>query len=174
MRPCRRCPRPPNARPRPRSCSGRRRKTCRAPPIFSPEASSWPCIAEGRARKLFSPHPATARESRQGFAWSGWTGKVYHARADAKETRIQLNVPKAEAGTVRVYIIDPDNFEGGRKEKVVVAGQTFGPFDNFQTGRWIECPLSAEQTASGKVEISAMNARSGANAVLSLIEWVGK
>ncbi len=155
--------------------------------LFWPEKENLPSAADLQSRgvklavhcgrpgkEVVFAAPGYSAESRQGFAWSGWSGMVYHARANAKETRIQLNVPKAEAGTVRVYIIDPDNFEGGRKEKVVVAGQTFGPFDNFQTGRWIECPLSAEQTASGKVEISAMNARSGANAVLSLIEWVGK
>jgi hypothetical protein len=116
--------------------------------------------------------PGYSAESRQGDAWDGWKGEVYHARADPLEARVQLNVPKAAAGTVRVYIIDPDNFGGGRKEKVVVADQTFGPFDNFQTGRWIECPVSADKNASGKVDISAINARSGANAVLSLIEWV--
>ena len=76
------------------------------------------------------------------------------------------------AGTVRVYIIDPNGFGGGRKQTVLVAGQTFGPCENFQTGRWIECPVSAEQNSSGKVNISAMNDRSGANAVISLIEWI--
>lgn len=118
--------------------------------------------------------PGYSAESCQGEAWSGWTGEVYYARSDAHEAHIRLNVPKSVAGTVRVYIIDPDDYEGGRKETVVVAGQTFGPFDNFQSGRWIECPLSAETNVSGKIDISAINSRPDANAVLSRIEWLEK
>jgi hypothetical protein len=118
--------------------------------------------------------PGYNAESRQGFAWTDWPGDVYHARADEHEARLQLNVPKAAAGTVRVYIIDPDNFGGGRKEKLVVAGQTLGSFENFQAGRWIECPISAEQSANGKVDVSALNVNPEANAVISLVEWVEK
>jgi hypothetical protein len=118
--------------------------------------------------------PGYSAESRQGFSWNGWSGDVFHARADNHEVRVQLTVPKGAAGTVRVYIIDPDNFGGGRKQSVVIAGQTFGPFDNFQAGRWIKCPISAEKNPSGKVDISAINENPGANAVLSLIEWVEK
>jgi hypothetical protein len=118
--------------------------------------------------------PGYSAESVQGAAWTGWGGDVFYARSDTHEAHMQLSVPQGVAGTVRVYIIDPDNFEGGRKETVVVAGQTFGPFDHFQTGRWIECPISAEKNVSGKVDVSAINARTGANAVLSQIEWVEK
>jgi hypothetical protein len=155
--------------------------------LFWPEKENRPSPAELQSRgvklyiacgrpvqEVIFAAPGYSAESRKGEAWSGWPGAVYHARADADEARVQLNVPKGAAGTVRVYIIDPDNFGGGRKEKVVIAGQTFGPFDNFQAGRWIECAVSAENTASGQVDISAINARSGANAVLSLIEWVEK
>jgi hypothetical protein len=155
--------------------------------LFWPEKENLPGAADLQSRgvklamrcgrpgqEVVFAAPGYSAESRQGNAWSGWNGEVYHARADAHEARVQLNVPKAAAGTVRVYIIDPDNFGGGRKEKVVVAGQTFGPFDNFQAGCWIECPVSAEKNANGKVDISAINLRPDANAVLSLIEWVEK
>jgi hypothetical protein len=119
--------------------------------------------------------PGYSAESIQGAAYIDWPiGEVYYARTDAHEVHIQLNVPKAVAGTVRAYIIDPDNYNGGRKETVVIAGQTLGPFDNFQTGRWIECPVSAEKNVDDKIDISAINACSNTNAVLSKIEWVEK
>ena len=118
--------------------------------------------------------PGYGAVSVQGAAWNEWSGDIYFARSDGNEAHLQLTVPKGAAGTVRVYIIDPDNFMGGRKESVVIAGQTFGPFDNFQKGRWIECPVSADKTASGTIDVSAVNARKEANAVISQIEWVEK
>ena len=48
--------------------------------------------------------------------------RVYYARAGNEETAVELTVPKGAAGVVRVYVVDPDTFEGGRKQKVVVAG----------------------------------------------------
>ena len=44
----------------------------------------------------------------------------------AEQAEIELTVPKAATGLVRVYVIDPDNFEGGRKEKLSVAGDRLG------------------------------------------------
>jgi hypothetical protein len=87
---------------------------------------------------------------------------------------LELTVPKGAAGLVRVYLIDPDNFEGGRKQKVVVAGDDLGTLEQFQEGKWLEHAVSAAQTADGKVVIRAVNARKGANAVISIIEWVQK
>lgn len=110
----------------------------------------------------------------QGAEWSGWTGEVPYARADNHEVHVQLGVPKGIAGTVRVYIIDPDDYEGGRKETLTIAGQSFGPFENFHSGKWITCDVSAEKNVDGKIEIKADNAREAGNAVISKIEWVGK
>ena len=78
-----------------------------------------------------------------------------------------LNLPKGVSGTLRLYITDPDNFQGGRKETIVVGGETVGTFENFQKGRWIDVPVSSEKTADGKLSIQVINARSGSNAVLS-------
>ena len=47
---------------------------------------------------------------------------------------MELTVPKGAAGLVRVYVIDPDNFEGGRKEQVMVAGDDLGTLEKFQEG----------------------------------------
>jgi len=73
---------------------------------------------------------------------------------------------------VRLYIIDPDNFEGGRKENVFVAGDSLGLAEKFTAGRWLEHRVGADKTAEGKVLIRADNARRGANAVISIVEWV--
>jgi hypothetical protein len=118
--------------------------------------------------------PGYSAASIQGAAWNGWGGDVTYARSDNQEVHLQLTVPKGIAGTVRVYIVDPDNFHGGRKETVAIAGQSFGPFDSFQKGHWIECPISADKNATGKIDISATNGHPGANAVISKVEWVGK
>jgi hypothetical protein len=118
--------------------------------------------------------PGFGATSIQGAAWNGWGGDVFYARSDNREVQLQLTVPKGVAGTVRVYIVDPDNFNGGRKETVTIAGQTFGPFANFQKGQWIECPITADKNDDGKIDISATNANPDANAVISKVEWVGK
>ena len=59
-------------------------------------------------------------------------------------------MPKGAAGLVRVYVIDPDNFEAGRKQKVIVAGDDLGTIEKFQEGKWLEHPVSAGQTADGR------------------------
>ena len=113
-------------------------------------------------------------EAKNGYVWNGWTPPIYYARAGNEETAIELTVPKGATGVVRVYIIDPDTFEGGRKQKVVVAGDDLGTLGNFQEGKWLEHPVSADQTADGTVLVRAVNARKGSNAVISMIEWVQK
>jgi hypothetical protein len=112
--------------------------------------------------------------TQKGYAWSGWGLPVYHARAGDDEAAILLTVPKGAAGLVRVFVIDPDNFEGGRQEKLTVAGQEFGPITGFQEGKWIECRVGADKTADGKVPVRATNLRKGSNAVISIVEWIEK
>jgi len=110
--------------------------------------------------------------AKTGYTWDGWGAPIYHCRAAYDELRIELTVPKGAEGIVRLFMIDPDDFEGGRKQKVAVAGKPLGLVENFQSGRWLEQRLWASDTASGKVLTSATNARRGSNAVLSIIEWV--
>lgn len=112
--------------------------------------------------------------ARQGTAWSGWAPPVYHARADEHEVAIDLRVPQKSAGKVKLFIIDPDEFHGGRREQILVGGDDLGMMDKFVDGRWVEHALTAEQTASGVVPIRALNKRDDANAVISLVEWVEK
>jgi D-arabinan exo alpha-(1,3)/(1,5)-arabinofuranosidase (non-reducing end) len=152
---------------------------------FWPDKETIPSAAEFRERgvklqmlcgrpdkEVVFAEPGYSATARQGYAWSGWGFPVYHARADNDEVVIALNVPQGRQGKVRVYVIDPDNFEGGRKEKLSIAGEPLGLIEGFQEGRWLEKSLSSEQTASGQVLIRATNARRGSNAVISIVEWV--
>jgi D-arabinan exo alpha-(1,3)/(1,5)-arabinofuranosidase (non-reducing end) len=128
----------------------------------------------GRPQKeIIYAEPGFDARAESGYTWDGWNLPVYYCRADDKELRIQLTVPKGARGLLRLYVIDPDNFHGGRKETITVAGKSLGEFHDFQDGRWLECAMSPEQTADGKIVIRVRNARQGANAVLSIIEWVG-
>ncbi len=111
---------------------------------------------------------------KQGFRWDGFPPPVYHCLADEKELIFELTVPPQTEGTLRLFAIDADNFQGGRKEEIAVNEKSLGILENFQEGRWLECPLSAQETFSGKILIRARNLRKDANAVISIVEWVGK
>ena len=63
---------------------------------------------------------------------------------------------------------------GGRKETIIVGGNTVGTYDHFQNGQWVEVPVNTDMTAGGKLSVQIVNARDGANAVLSKIEWIEK
>ncbi len=108
---------------------------------------------------------------KHGFVWNGWGLPVYHARADKKKVELELSVPKNAAGLVRVYVIAPDDYDGGRKQTLGIAGEEI-PMEHFQDGKWIERRIGSDQTASGKVKIRASNSRKGGNAVISIVEWV--
>ena len=125
-------------------------------------------------KEVVFAEPGYAATATTGFAWNGWAPPVYHARAGNGETTLELTVPKGTTGTVRIFVIDPDSFEGGRKERLFVAGQDVGTVENFQDGKWLECPLNGRQTAEGKVQVRAVNLRKGSNAVISIVEWVGR
>jgi len=111
---------------------------------------------------------------KSGYAWQGWSPPVYHARADMSEVQMELTVPKGAKGMVRVYVIDPDHYQGGRKQVVSVARTSLGLIEGFQSGRWLEQPVSERDTVEGRISIRATNAREGSNAVISLVEWIEK
>jgi hypothetical protein len=104
--------------------------------------------------------------------WVIWDGDVFYCRMNRQKFEVDLNLPKGSKGTLRLYIIDPDNFQGGRKETIVVGGETVGTFENFQKGRWIDVAVGGEKTSDGKLSIQVINARKGSNAVLSNIVWL--
>ncbi len=107
---------------------------------------------------------------KKGYAYDGWSPPVYHCRASDEEVEIELTVPERATGMVRLFMMDPDSFQGGRKQTISVGKKSLGLIENFQEGRWLEHTLTEEETADGKVLIRAANARQGSNAVISVIE----
>jgi len=108
----------------------------------------------------------------KGYAFAGWSTEVNHCWADSNTLQLSLICPRGVSGTLKLYIIDGDNFNGGRYESISVAGKTVGEFKDFQSGRWIEVPISAADTASGKITVAAKNLKPTSNAVISLIRFV--
>lgn len=106
--------------------------------------------------------------------WVIWPDPYFYCRMAPRQFDADLNLPKGVTGVLRLYITDPDNFQGGRKETIVVGGDTVGTFANFQQGRWIDVPVGSQKTADGKLSIHIINARAGSNCVLSDIMWIEK
>jgi hypothetical protein len=127
----------------------------------------------GRPEKeVIYAEPGFAATPQSGYTFDGWPMPVYHCRADDKDLRIELAVPKGTAGLVRLYIIDPDTFQGGRRQTVSVAGKSLGLAEKFQEGRWLEQRITSQDSADGKLLVEARNAREGSNAVISMVEFV--
>ncbi|MHC4445654.1 MAG: glycoside hydrolase family 172 protein [Planctomycetota bacterium] len=127
----------------------------------------------GRPEKeIIVAEPGFNAVTRQGRAWNGWALPVYHCRSDEHELRIALTVPEASTGKLRIYIIDPDSFQGGRRQQVLVDDRDLGEFADFQKGRWIETPIDSDMTGDGQLIIRAKNLNQGSNAAISIIEWL--
>jgi hypothetical protein len=110
---------------------------------------------------------------RKGYAYSGWPTQINHCWADHDSLEFDIICPKGASGTLKLFIIDGDNLAGGRKESVTVAGKLVGEYDSFQSGRWIEVPILAADTAAGRVPVVIKNLKVGANAVVSIVRFVG-
>ncbi len=152
---------------------------------FWPEKETLPNAADLRKRgvklevlcgrkagEVVFAEPGFGATPKGGYAWEGWAFPTYHARADAKAFEVELSVPKEAQGTVRIFVIDPDNFEGGRKQRVSVDGLDWGVTDQFQEGKWLERQIGAAETADGRVTVRASNEKTNSNAVISIVEWV--
>ena len=112
-------------------------------------------------RELIFAEPGYAAVVHNGNAWSGWTPPVYYCRSSDTTLDIELTVPAGAEGTLRLYMIDPDQFGGGRRQTITVAGKSLGQIERFGQGRWLEQRLAAQETAAGKVLIRVRNDRPG-------------
>ena len=111
----------------------------------------------------------------QGFSCASvgkWVPPVNHCRADENEIRIALTAPRGATGTLRLYVIDPDRFYGGRREEIFVDGTSLGIVEDFVGGRWLEHAVTPETAADGEVLIRVVNLNDAGNAVISIIEWL--
>lgn len=127
----------------------------------------------GRSKgEVVFAEPGYGAKAIEGYTFEGWPLPVYHCRAGNEVTSVEVVVPPGSSGTVRVFVVDPDHFEGGRQQTVAVAGHTVARVENFDEGRWLEARVTAADTGTGRVIVQARNTRQGSNAVLSVIEWV--
>jgi hypothetical protein len=129
------------------------------------------CCGRPKGEVLLA-EPGFGLADAKGETFADWPAPYYYCRSGAKAIEMTLRVPPGSRGTVRLHFLDPDRFQGGRKQAVSVAGKSAGTFEEFVAGRWLEVPLSAAATAGGTVPIRVENAREVGNAVLSVVQWV--
>lgn len=100
-----------------------------------------------------------------------WPGDINHCWAGWKQLSFDILCPKGTEGKLRLFIIDPDNFAGGRRQRISVAGRDIGLFENFQKGRWIEVDINSDDTREGVISIIMDNLKEGGNAVVSFVQF---
>jgi hypothetical protein len=173
----------PHAPPQPMAGAAQRNP---APEVaFWPDQETLPDPAERRAKgvklevrcgrptnEVVFAEAGYGAQAVRGYGYAGWALPVYYCRADKESVVVELRVPARSAGKVRVYVVDPDNFEGGRRQTVQVGPKALGLVEGFGEGRWLETRVGPEETPEGRVTVVAKNARAGSNAVISAIEWV--
>jgi len=112
--------------------------------------------------------PGFGYELTQGKGYAGWPGETAHCWTDDASIQFVIRGPSKMTGLLRLYCVDPDRFQGGRKERIVVAGKEVKRLEAFERGRWVEVPVNFD---GGNLSITIHNARSGSNAVVSKIEF---
>ncbi|HET6456560.1 MAG TPA: DUF2961 domain-containing protein, partial [Armatimonadota bacterium] len=110
---------------------------------------------------------------KRGYSYQGWPSQVNHCWADFDSLEFDIVCPKESSGILKLYIIDGDNLAGGREESISVAGKLIGSYKGFQSGQWIEIPISGADTASGRISVVIKNLKPGGNAVVSLVRFEG-
>jgi hypothetical protein len=109
---------------------------------------------------------------RHGYMYAGWPTPVNHCWADYNALAFDIICPRGVSGTLRMFIIDGDNFAGGRRQSIRVAGRLIGVYQDFQAGRWIEVPISPSDTAAGRIPVVMNNLKPHGNAVVSLVQFI--
>ncbi len=157
--------------------SGAQRRPSMLASLYKPQGPGEMVVIDcGTAREDLYLADGWDYSFKKGYSFQGpqWTTEVNYCWADNDEVQFDITCPKGAAGTLKLFIIDGDNFGGGRKESVRVAGRLIGQYDNFQTGKWIDVPISASDTAKGSVPVAVKNLNPGSNAVVSQIRFVTK
>ena len=97
----------------------------------------------------------------------GWPSGFW--RSAEGQLQVRLLCPKGTSGTLKLYLLDGD--KKGRKETVAVAGRMIGEYGNFESGKWVEAPISAADTSDGEIPI-AIKPTAGPDAAISQIVFV--
>jgi len=110
---------------------------------------------------------------RKGYSFNGspWTSDIKQCWADFESLEFDLTCPKGSAGTLRLFILDGDNFLGGRRESITVQDRLIGEYDSFQAGKWVEVPISADQTEDGSIAVQIRPTKQGSNAVVTFVRF---
>jgi hypothetical protein len=108
-----------------------------------------------------------------GYKYNGWpaTAPTTYCWADAQSLQFHVTVPVGVSGTLRLFLVDADNYQGGRDETVSVDGHNVGTFSGFQQGKWIEANITAADTADGRINVEVNNARQGSNVAVSEVAF---
>jgi hypothetical protein len=109
---------------------------------------------------------------KQGYTYAGWPTKVNHCWADSKSLDFDITCPKGVSGTLKLYLLDGDNFGGGRAETLAVEGRAIGDYRDFQNGVWVDVPISKADTGDRRISVSLRNENPQANAVVSIVRFV--
>jgi hypothetical protein len=109
----------------------------------------------------------------QGYEYNGWpaTAPTTYCWAGAQSLQFHVTVPAGVSGTLRLFLVDGDGYQGGRDETVYVDGQDVGTFGDFQQGKWIEADVTAAETANGRIDVQVGNARQGSNVAVSEVAF---
>ncbi|MGC8667749.1 MAG: DUF2961 domain-containing protein [Chthonomonadales bacterium] len=109
----------------------------------------------------------------RGYTFEGppWTSPVKHCWADYRAVQFTLLCPQKAEGVLRLYLLDGDNFGGGRHEALYVNGRFIGEYGGFQQGRWVEVPVTSQDTASGQIHVTIKNLKPGSNAVVTYVRF---
>ena len=109
----------------------------------------------------------------RGYAFEGppWTTPIKHCWADYKALQFTLLCPPRAQGLLRLYLLDGDNFAGGRHQALYVNGRFIGAYSDFQHGRWVEVHISSQDTTSGQIHITMKNLKPGSNAVVTFVRF---
>lgn len=113
---------------------------------------------------------------KRGYSFSGspWTSEIKHCWADNNQVEFDLVCPKGVSGTLKLYLLDGDNFAGGRKQAVIVAGRLIGEYEEFQAGKWVEVPISEADTSRGRISVVLKNRKPQSNAVVTYVRFLEK
>jgi hypothetical protein len=109
----------------------------------------------------------------QGYEYNGWptTAPATYCWAQAGQLKFHVTVPTGVSGTLGLFLVDGDNYQGGRDETIYVDGQNVGTFSNFQQGKWVTANVTAAETASGQINVEVDNARQGSNVAVSEVAF---
>jgi hypothetical protein len=101
-----------------------------------------------------------------------WKGPVRSCWAGDRSLAFELLCPRGSSGLLRLFMVDGDRFQGGRRQRVFVNERQVADVSEFAEGKWVEAPVSSAEAASGRIRVRIANLRAGANVVVSQVRFV--